>query len=134
MNPAMTDEKTIERNVLIPTGSVAGECVGVAHVVRGLVDHVDVREADHADDEQDERHGHQGLGKPADLSGGNRQMLGLRGLGLAHHRSPRSIWSASSSFRAMSRLVRCRFVPGGMRLPRILALAADLNASLWRSK
>lgn len=51
MKPDMTEAKTIERNVLMPPQLVAGEGVRVADVMGRVVDDVDVREPDHADDE-----------------------------------------------------------------------------------
>ena len=87
MKPDMTDAKTIERNVPIPSRSVAGERVRVAHVVGGVVDDVDMGEADHADDEHAEHHGHQSLRQPSHLPGCDRKRdlgLGVGELGLAH--------------------------------------------------
>src|SRR5206468_1196392 len=135
MKPAMIEEKTIERNVLMPPRLVAGEGVRMAHIVRGVVDNVDMRESNHPDDEQAQHHGHQSLRKPSDLPSGDRQMrdlsireLGVRELGLTHDCSPWAIWWSSISFRATSRLVRCRLVPREMPLRAILARAASRNA------
>src|SRR4051812_43097911 len=134
MKPAMTDEKTIERKMLMPSRSVAGKRVRMAHIVRGVVHDVDVREADHADDEDAEHHSHQGLRKPPHLTGCDRQVrnLCIRELGRAHGDSPLAIWRSSNSFRATSRLVRCRLVPAGIFLRAILAPAAARKAASKR--
>src|SRR5271165_5906108 len=114
--------------------SVTGERVRMAHIMRGVVDDVDMGEADEADDEETERHGHQGLGQPADLANRDRQTVGLR---MCHHCSP-SFGSNSTNFLAISRLVRWKFRPTGRPFCAILIPAAALNAVeiaetvLWR--
>src|SRR6185437_15219541 len=118
------------------TASVAGEGVRMAHIVRGVVDDVDMREADDPDDEKAKHHRHQRLRQPSDLTrdlagrGCSRQLRDLR---LSHYCSPdcspSPICFDSSNFRAMSRLVKCRFVPVGMPLRAILRRAAARNAS-----
>src|SRR5215831_18531289 len=100
----MTDENTIARKVFIKSRLVAGERVRMPHVVRGVVDHIDMGEADDAHNEEAERHGHQGLRQPADLAGHDRRMSGLR---MCHYySSPCSFGSNPTNFRATSRLVR----------------------------
>jgi hypothetical protein len=56
-NPATTAENTIERKMFMTTRLVAREGVRVPHVMSCVVQNVDVREANHADDEETERHG-----------------------------------------------------------------------------
>ena len=53
--------------------SVTGESVRMPHIVRGVMDNVDMREADHADNKQTERHGQDSLKNDASFRGGNRQ-------------------------------------------------------------
>ena len=59
-DPAMTEEKTIDQNAH-RRASVAGEGVGMAHVMRGVVDDLEMREADDADHEKAEQNGREGL-------------------------------------------------------------------------
>jgi hypothetical protein len=70
--PTSTAVKTIERNsdIVIPL-SVAWKRVGVAYVVRSIVDDFDMREADKADDHQAEADSNRRLKQPRGGSGGN---------------------------------------------------------------
>jgi hypothetical protein len=73
------------------------------HVVSGVVENVDMRKADHSDDEKSKRHGQNGLDKPAGDAAGNRHMGGV---GPYHASSPVLAARQVTSFRAMSRLVK----------------------------
>jgi hypothetical protein len=53
----------------------------MTHIVRRIVDHIDVGKADNPHDKETERHGHQGLSEATDVAGRNRQMCDL---GLCH--------------------------------------------------
>ena len=54
------------------TASMAGEGVRMAHIVRGIVDDIDMRETNHSNDEKAKPHRHQRLRKPSDLAGRGR--------------------------------------------------------------
>jgi len=54
--------------------SVTGESVGMPHIVRGVMDNVDMREADHANNKQTESHRQDSLKNDASFRGGNRQV------------------------------------------------------------
>jgi len=53
---------------------VTGESVGMPHIVRGVMDNVDMREADHANNKQTESHRQDSLKNDASFRGGNRQV------------------------------------------------------------
>src|SRR4029077_14094058 len=61
--------------------SVAGKRVGVANIVRRVMNRADMREADHADNEKAERHRQHSLRNNVGVDGGSGQMGGL---GLLH--------------------------------------------------
>ena len=56
---------------------MAGERIGMADIVCGIVNDVDMRKSDHANDEQAETHREDGLKDDAGVFDCNRQMNGV---------------------------------------------------------
>lgn len=68
--PAVTAEKTIERKTDIP--SVAGEGARMPHIMCSIVDHVDMRKTDDADNEKTKSDGQEALQSDARARAGKQ--------------------------------------------------------------
>src|SRR5262249_24992983 len=106
-------------------GLVAGKSVGKPNILRRIVEHVGGGAADDGENEEAQRYGEESWGPSPNEAVCSGQMGGR---GLRHGSSPCCVELNSISFRATSRLVRCRLVPAGIWFCAILAVAAARNA------